>query len=147
MIDKAILWAMIAALCYGFGSPFWKAATTNGASTAGIILVYGLSGFAICWLTGQTTLFGSPKGFIYAGTCGILFGMALFACGKAVSMPTGYISLISAIVASYPLISTATSLVFLGEAKNFNLVPLLIGSVLTVTGLIIITNSVKGGVH
>lgn len=146
-MDKAIVYSAAAALCYGLGSPFWKVAVNHGASTTGIALAYGLTGAAICWFNGETTLFGSVKGFGYAMTVGMFFGIALYSVGRAFSTPTGYVSLIAIIVASYPLVSTAISLVFLGEADKFRLVPLLIGTMLIVAGLVLVTTSMKSPTH
>lgn len=146
-MDKSILYALIAAICYGLGSPFFKMASNNGASGAGVSLMYGIAATLLCYFGGQTTFFGTGKGFAFASMTGLAFGIALFMVSKAVAMPTGYVSLIGVIVAAYPLISTAIGLVFLSEADKFKLTPLLIGSALVVAGLALITMSAKDGGH
>lgn len=140
--QSPLLLATVAALFYGLGGPVMKLACNHGATPCGISLMYGGAAVVLSlnyW--GSTVLFSTPKGLWYSALTGILFGIALVALTKAATLPTGYISVIAVVVATYPLISNLIGLLFLGEAAHTNVSRLIVGACVVVLGLYLVGTS------
>lgn len=145
ILNSPVALALIAALCYGFGGPIMKAAGQAGAAPSGLAFMYALGAAIVVvnWGGGQTTLFASPKSAFLALVMGLMLGVAFRCIAHAFTLPTGHLSIVLILVASYPLISSACGLIFFGEADKIILPRLILGSLLVVGGVFLVSTSNK----
>lgn len=148
LLQSPIMLSFVAALFYGIGGPFMKAACNNGATPCGVSLMYGMAAVIFSMnFTGPTVLFGTPKGLGLAVITGICFGIALVSTGKAMGLPGGYVSVVTVIIAAYPLVSVAIGLLAMGEAAHASIPRLLIGTVVVIAGLYLVATSTSEVPH
>ena len=144
IVSSPVLLALIAALFYGLGGPVMKSAGIAGATPSGLAFMYALGAavVAVNW-TGQTTLFSSSKAAILALLMGLMFGLAFRALAHAFTLPTGYLSIVLVISASYPLVSSVCGLIFFDEASRMILPRIILGSLFVVGGVYLVGTSLK----
>ena len=142
ILNSPIILAIIAAICYGLGGPLMKMANQAGATPSGLGLMYAI-GAAIACLNpkGQTVLFTNSRAILPSMMLGLLFGLAFRALARAITLPTGQMSIVLVIASTYPLLSSAIGLSFFGEASRVILPKLAIGSLLIVGGVILVGTS------
>lgn len=142
IMNSPVILAIVAAICYGLGGPLMKIAGQSGATPSGLCLMYALGVAMVCVnVKGPTLLFQSPRAILPAIAMGLLCGLASRAITRAVTLPSGQISVVLVISSCYPLLSSAIGLSFLGEASRVVLPKLAIGSLLIVGGVILVSTS------
>jgi hypothetical protein len=117
---------------------WWIIGAITGAVTF-IVLAHvreaGIIGMKTCFANSEATIIG----ILAAVVCAIGFLASSF----ALAHPDSKVSIIIAILATYPVVSTVVGLTFFGEADHVNLKMLLSGVVLTITGSVLVSNSLK----
>ena len=105
--------SIIGAILYGIGGPFNKLALQAGATSNGIITMYWMSALVFAFCFKQTGFFGTSSGFWWSVATGMCFGAGLVIVNKALSMPAGYVSIVTVIVAAFPIVSTFIALTWM----------------------------------
>lgn len=146
-MNNSIWLAILAAIVYGFAGPFMKYVHQSGASTRDFIFIASLTTLvvAIFWPTDERFFSTLNSGKIVASAfiTGSLFTLGFILLNQALSGPSSLASVVLVISATSPLISSLISLFYLGEAKRVVLPMLIIGSLLTITGAMMVVLSSK----
>jgi uncharacterized membrane protein len=143
--NSAVFWSILAAIVLGFSGPFAKMAINSGASYLGVGIMSGL-GIVMCvglW-SGSATIYPNLNSVIWAALGGIFGGLGFRWTYKAFTLPGGYVSVVIAISAAYPLITTIIGLTFMGEHEFLILWRIIIGTVLIATGVFFTATSTGG---
>jgi len=144
---QAIIFSVIAALGYGLCGPVAKIALNKGMHANGFVFIYGLALMVISLPTvtngGFQTLFPNSSALWFGVASGILCAIGLKFQAEAFAIPTSLVSVVTIIAATYPLISSAISLPFLGEAEKVIIPRLLMGASLILAGGYLTATSIK----
>ena len=134
-LSNPILLALVAATCYGIGSPIMKIAGQNGASANGILFMYGVGAliFSLGTARASPIVYGSNYGLIFSLLVGFMMAVAFRCLGQAFSLKTGYITVVGGLVATYPMLASLIEIFLMGQAKHFN-IGLAIGGVSMIIG-------------
>lgn len=146
-MSNSIWFAVVAAIFYGFSGPFIRYTHQLGVSTRDFISMASLVTLvvAILWPS-NAGLFSSMvngKVFVAALIAAILLTGGFIFLNQALSGPSSLASIVLVISATNPLIGSLISLFYLGEAKRVVLPMLIIGSLLTIAGAIMVVLSAK----
>jgi len=144
---NAIILSIIASLGYGLCGPFAKIALKNGMHSNGFVFTYGLALIFISLPTistgGFQLLFPNSSALWFGIISGVLCAIGLKGQADAFAIPTSLIAVVSIIAATYPLVSSAVSIPFMGEAEKILLPKFFIGAILIIAGGYLVTTSVK----
>ncbi len=144
-MKSPILLSLLSALLYGFAGPAMMKAKENGAAMTVVAFIYGLMATVLCWKYsgGSDPLLTSWKSLLFGGVAGVILGLGFWASGRAISLPDCQISVVSVIIAAYPLVSVAIGLLFMGEADKVEVKRVLLGSAMMVAGLYFVSTATK----
>lgn len=146
-MNSSVWFAIIAAMFYGFSGPFIRYVHQLGVSTRDFISIASLVTLvaAILWPSNEnlfSTLI-SRKIFIAVLVAAILLTGGFIFLNQALSGPSSLASVVLVISATNPLIGSLVSLFYLGENKRVIIPMLIIGSLVTIVGAIIVVLSAK----
>ncbi len=144
-MNNSIWLALMAALFYGFGGPFMKYIHQSGVSTRDFIIVASLTTLlaGLCW-TNDKNLFATFSNWkILAATVvvGLLLTASFISLNQALDSPLGLASVVLVISSSNPLIGSLISLFYLGEVKQVSFPMLIAGTLLAVSGIVLVVLS------
>jgi hypothetical protein len=129
------------ALIYAVATPVMRTAGNAGATLTGFCLGYALPLFIAGVLyrpfDGMPSV-GSGKSFLLALVAGALFTIGYLMSGRAFSFNAGHGSIVGTIIASFPVLSTPLCLIVLGEADKVRTPWVIVGTFLTVAGVVVI---------
>ena len=146
-MNNSIWLAILAAIFYGFGGPFMKYVHQSGVSTRDFIFVASLTTLmaAILWPNDESLFSTLSTGKIVAAAliASVLLTAGFIFLNQALSSTLGLASVVLVISSANPLIGSLISLFYLGENKKVILPMLIVGSLLTVLGTIMVVLSAK----
>ena len=147
ILSSSIWFAIIAALFYGFSGPSMRYAHQLGVSTRDFIFISSSITLvvAILW-PADDNLFStliSGKVVMVSFIAGSLLTGGFIFLNQSLSAPSSLASVVLVISATNPLIGSLISLFYLGENKKVILPMLIVGSLLTIIGAIIVVLSAK----
>lgn len=146
-MNNSIWFAIVAAIFYGFSGPFIRYTHQLGVSTRDFISIASLVTLvvAILWPSnvGLFSTLNNGKIFVAALVAAILLTGGFIFLNQALSGPSSLASIVLVISATNPLIGSLISIFYLGESKRVILPMLIIGSLLTIFGAIIVVFSAK----
>lgn len=144
---KAIVFALLASVFYGLSSPVVKVAFNKGMHPDGFAFSYGVSLLLMTLFTlvpqGIGALYASPSALLWGAAAGILCTLGLKTSAIAFSIPTSLVAVVTAVMATYPAISSLMSLSMLGEAHKVILPKLMLGILLVISGGYLASTSIK----
>jgi len=144
---KAVIYALIASLSYGIATPIVKIAFNKGMHPDGYALSYaiGLLIFVVATSTQQgfSVLFPSQSVFWIGIVAGMLCAVGFKTMATALAIPTSLIAIVTILVATYPIISSAISLTWMKEASQVQLTKLIIGTIMVISGGLLVTTSIR----
>jgi uncharacterized membrane protein len=145
--NSAVFWAIASAMVLGLSGPFSKLAINSGASYLGVGIVSGLGIVVVAsvglW-SGSAAIYPNLNSVVWAALAGIMAGFGFRWTYKAFSLPGGYVSMVIAITAAYPIITTLIGVAFMGEYEYLILWRIIIGTVLIAAGVFLTATSVGG---
>lgn len=146
-MNSSVWFAIITAIFYGFSGPFIRHVHQLGVSTRDFISIASLVTLivAILWPSNES-LFStlvSRKIFMAVLVAAILLTGGFIFLNQALSGPSSLASVVLVISATNPLIGSLISLFYLGESKRVIIPMLIVGSLMTIVGAIIVVLSAK----
>lgn len=143
---KNSVWlAILAAIFYGFGGPLMKYVHQLGVSTRDFIVVASLTTLmaGLFWTDDKSLLATLSGGKILFAVvaAGALLTAGFISLNQALDNPMGLASMVLVISSANPLIGSLISLFYLGEAKKVSLPMLIAGSLITITGIVMVVLS------
>ena len=146
-MNNSVWLAILAAIFYGFGGPFMKYVHQSGVSTRDFIFVASSTTLvaAIFWPTDESlfSTLSTGKVIAVALIASVLITVGFIFLNQALSSTLGLASVVLVISSANPLIGSLISLFYLGENKKVILPMLIVGSLLTVLGTIMVVFSAK----
>ncbi len=144
-MNNSIWLALLAALFYGFGGPLMKYVHQSGVSTRDFIIVASLTTLLVglFWSNDKTLMstLSNSKILFAAIMTGFLLTSGFISLNQALDSPMGLASMVLVISSANPLMGSLISLFYLGEAKKVSLPMLIAGSLLTVSGIVLVVLS------
>jgi drug/metabolite transporter (DMT)-like permease len=141
--------AIVAALCYGIGSPIMKIGMEHGGvSSNAMLFAYGIGALVVSFIwwkvgDGPIEIGTNAVGVMSMIAVGLLLGIAFVGVTRAFALPTGSVTMVMTLVAAYPVLSSAIEIVFM-DAK-VRPVQALAGCVLVIVGGILVATSTTSG--
>ncbi|GEM_PF-6791253 len=146
-MSNSVWLAILAAIFYGFGGPFMKYVHQSGVSTRDFIFVASLTTLvtAVLWPSDESLFSTLNAGKVMAGVliASVLMTAGFISLNQALSNAIGLASVVLVISSANPLIGSLISLFYLGESKKVILPMLIVGSLLTIAGTIVVILSAK----
>jgi uncharacterized membrane protein len=142
--SSPVLLALGVALLYGTGTPIMKAGMVFGGVTPnGMLIAYGVGAVVVgvAWniSAGAEVSFGTTRGIVSAVAVGLMLGIAFVFMTRAFSLPTGAVTVVATLVATYPVLASVIEIVFM-DAK-IRPVQALLGCILVVAGGVLVSTS------
>jgi hypothetical protein len=147
ILNSPNLLALVTLFTYGLGAPFIATATKNGATPAGVAILYGTVGMVLAMLNeGSLALAHSVKGISYAAVTGLVLGIGLVSFTRALSLPGSNPAILTTISSAYPVVTILVALL-MRTAGDVNLPRLVIGTLMAITGVILVATSTGKVAH
>jgi len=144
--SSPIALALVAAFCYGIGSPVMKIGIQHGATPNAMLLAYGIgtlaTSFIWCRFFGGSIAVGNfGIGITTLIAVGLLAGIAFVGISVAYALPNGSVTIVTTITATYPILSSAIEIFFM-DAK-VRPIQALTGCILVIVGGILVATSLS----
>jgi uncharacterized membrane protein len=144
---KIILIALLSALAYGISTPFAKIGFNKGLHPDGLALSYGagLLMFALFTIStkGVSVVFPNSGTVIYGIIAGLVCAIGFKAAAEALAIPSSLASVVSVLIALYPLVTVVISLPLLDEWSKVNVPKLIFGSTGAIVCAYLVSTSIK----
>ena len=144
---NSIWLAILAAIFYGFGGPVMKYTHQSGGSSRDFIITASMVTLiaGLFWTNDRPLMSTLSNGKILfaAIVASFLLTAGFISLNQALDNPMGLASVVLVISSANPLIGSLISLFYLGEVKKVSLPILIAGSLVTITGVVMVVLSSK----
>ncbi|VAW11764.1 hypothetical protein MNBD_BACTEROID05-44 [hydrothermal vent metagenome] len=147
IFSSPVVLSLMTAMLYGVGAPMMKITGQSGVSSSAATFSYGVALITLAFLwPSNSIVFASSKALALGALTGIILAFGFAFALHALAQPTGYVTLVVALVAFYPLVSVGIEMGFMDVQVQSKL-GMVSGVILIVAGGFIVAISSGEGVQ
>lgn len=139
ILNSPVALGLVTMLCLALATPFIRAGLMSGATVAAMSAGYAIPFVLLVFFEkpGGIPDLGSARGILFAAVAGFFVCIGTRISFSAYALPGGHASIVAAIIGAFPVAVVVLSAIFFGEAHKVRIPAVVLGSILTASGVVI----------